>query len=180
MDNLESELIFSKEGITIRTKTNFPFVGEDWAERKIAYEEAFNDKKMEILVTSIEPKIENGILKEIKLKLNNIREIAPSILEDSQFGKSGENVRKVEPIKMITNRSIKNLPEGTKIRFDWKGITYETQIDSKNGKKLSLNSLVRDVCQTSKGDSPSINIYQHIKARFLDEKGWHSLNDLRT
>lgn len=177
MTYTESELIFSKEGIVVRSKTDLPLVGEDWTEKKIPYEQAFPNKKMELLVTSIEPIIENDILKGIKLKFRNTKEV-PS--NGTTLDKNDADVKVVDPIQRITNRSIKSLPDGTKIRFDWKGVTYETKIDSRNGKKPSLNSLAREVCRTYRGDRASINIYQHINARFYDERGWHPINELRT
>lgn len=177
MNNVECEMIFSKDGILVRLKTNLPLVGESWVEKKTPYERAselFTDKGLMLHVKSIESKIEGGIL---KLKLGDVKEISTT-LESRQLEKD-DGAKIVDSIRMITNRNIKSVPDGTKIRFDWRGVTYETKIDSSKGKKFSLNSLVQDVCRTSKGDKVSVNIYSHIKARYLDETGWHPLDDLR-
>jgi hypothetical protein len=183
MNSIESELIFSKEGMLIRSKMNIPLVGEDWVEKKIPYEQAITNKLTEISITSIEPKIENGILKEIKLKLVDTKE-TKSVMQESfsttVFVKADENIKIAKSIRRITRDAIKKVPpDGTKIRFDKNGITYETKIDIRTGEEDTLNTLVSDLFQTSDGRKASLNVWRDISARFYDGQMWHNLNELR-
>lgn len=183
MTSIESELIFSKEGMLIRSKMNIPLVGEDWVEKKFPYEQPINNKLTEISITSIEPKIENGILKEIKLKLVDTKE-TKSVMQEpfstAAFVKVDENIKVVKSIRRITRDSIKKVPsDGTKIRFDKNGIIYETKIDIRTGEEDTLNTLVSDLFQTSNGRKASLNVWRDISARFYDGQMWHNLNELR-
>lgn len=183
MNSIESELIFSNEGMLVRSKMNIPLVGEDWVEKKIPYEQAITNKLMEISITSIEPKIENGILKEIKLKLIDTKE-TKSVIQESVstavFVKADENIKIAKSIRRITRDAIKKVPpDGTRIRFDKNGITYETKVDIRTGEEDTLNTLVSDLFQTADGKKASLNVWRHISARFYDGQMWHNLNELR-
>lgn len=194
INSIESELIFSKEGILVRFKrksmvatsvaefVDIPQVSEVWDEVMKPYE-AFSRKPMELIVTSIEPKIENGILKEIKLKLVDIKETT-SIMDESFSTvvdvKTDENVKIVKSIRRITRDAIKKVPpDGTRVRFDRNGITYETKTDIRSGEEDTLNTLVSDLFRTTDGKKASLNVWRDISARFFDGRMWHNLNELR-
>ncbi len=184
MNSIESELIFSNEGMLVRSKMNVPLVGEDWVEKKIPYEQAIANKLMEISITSIEPKIENGILKEIKLKFVDTKE-TKSVKQESYFSSAfvniDANIQIVKSIRRITRDAIKKIPpDGTRIRFEKNGITYETKIDVRTGEEDTLNRLVSDLFQTAGGKPASINVWGSLGARFYDGQMWRNLNELRT
>lgn len=184
MNSIESELIFSKEGMLVRSKMNIPLVGEDWVEKKIPYEQPFTNKVMELAITSIEPKIENGILKELKLKLVDIKETT-SIMGGSFSTvvdvKPDENVKIVKSIRRITRDAIKKVPpDGTRVRFDRNGITYETKTDIRGGEEDTFNTLISDLFRAPDGKKASLNVWRDMSARFFDGRIWHNLNELRT
>jgi hypothetical protein len=181
MDESEYELVFLKEGIVVRKKVDLPLSGQTWVDEKISYDNASKFNKIEITVTHIEPKLENGILKEIKLKANCFNIINDQPLDQVKTKVNEEvNIIKLQSIKSITNRSyIGKLKDGVKVRFEWLGISYETSIDSNNGIEPSLNSLIQSRLKTPNGSIPSVNIYRDINARYFDGSNWHRLEELR-
>lgn len=178
MEQRIGEIFCTKKGILQRIRANFP-LGESWGEKEISYNDAFSDGGKVIRLISIEPDIKDDELVGIKLVLGDVaKELSPS-LSLKKESICSENCKTVDSITRVSSQLTGNLPDGTRIRFDWKGMTYETKIDSRNGKKSTLNSLVRSICLTYKGESASLNVYQHINARYLDGSIWHPLNDLR-
>ena len=178
-NKVAGEIFCHIKGITQRTKTNLPLGGESWAQMEMSYENAFAVGSKVLNVISIQPLIENGLLKGITLILGNAcKETSLSSSLDEIHIENIENLKIVDSIQRVSNQLNKNLPEGTKIQFEWKGVTYETKIE-RNGKKSTLSALARNVCRTYKGEEASINIYRHIKAKYLDNAGWHPLDELR-
>jgi len=111
---------------------------------------------------------------------NTVRETSISLHPEKTHLENNVNLQIVDSIQRVSSQLSKNLPNGTKIRFDWKKVTYETKLDNINGKESTLNALAQKVCRTSKGEPASINIYRHINARYLNETGWHPLEDFRS
>lgn len=178
MSDNYSEITFTKDGIVIRTKTNFPLIGEEWVEKKLDYQKAFDGKKIKFVVTSISPKIENGVLKDLKFGITNFEEIA-SPIHISDNG-SEEGIHRLSPIKMITNRNyVKPVVDGTKIRFDWKNETYETTVDSVKGVESSLYEVIKKNFKRPSGRPPSLNVYRDINAKYLINGAWRPLEDLK-
>ena len=62
----EIELIFTREGMTIRKKVAMPFKKETWVEELVHYDNLRNINRIEILIDKVEPKIEKGILKSLR------------------------------------------------------------------------------------------------------------------
>ncbi len=179
IEQIIGEIFCTKKGILQRIRTNFP-LGESWGEKEISYKDAFSDGSIVLRLISIEPDIKNDELMGIKLILGDVaKEISPSLSLKKESIESTGNYTIVESIMRVSSQLGRNLPNGTRIQFDWKGITYETKIDSINGKKSTLNSLVRSVCLTYKGEAASLNVYRHINSRYLDGSVWRPLNDLR-
>lgn len=178
-EQIVGEIFCTKKGILQRIRTNFP-LGESWGEKEISYKDAFSEGSRLLRLISIEPDIKNDQLIGIKLILGDVaKEISqpPSLKKENieSFG----NYTIVDSIMRVSSQLSRNLSDRTRIQFDWKGITYETIIDSINGKKPTLNSLVKSVCLTYKGEAASLNVYRHINARYFDGAVWHPLNDLR-
>lgn len=175
-NKVAGEIFCHIKGITQRTKTNLPLGGESWAQMEMSYENAFASGSKVLNVISIQPLIENSLLKGITLTLGNACEETSPL--DEKHIENIENLKIVDSIQRVSNQLNKNLPEGARIQFEWKGVTYETKIE-RNGIKSTLSALARNVCRTYKGEEASINIYRHIKARYLDNAGWHPLDELR-
>lgn len=86
-----------------------------------------------------------------------------------------DNIKNLEPIMQITNRDIsRRPPNGTRIRFRFRGQNYETQINALNNKYPTLNSIFNMEWDAS------VDIWKHIKdIYFKDENGWQPLRILR-
>ncbi len=174
-----SEIFCHIKGITQRTKTNLPLGGESWAQDEKSYENAFANGIKVLNVIGIQPLIENGLLKGITLTLvSACKETTLSSSVEEKYIEDLGNLKMVDSIQRVSNQLNKNLSDGTRIQFEWKGVTYETKIE-RSGKISTLSALARNACRTYKDEKASINIYRHIKARYLDNAGWHPLDDLR-
>ena len=171
------ELIFTRDSVVVRSKTKLPIIGEDWVEKRISYEKL---PKMELVVTSIEPQMDNGVLKSIKFELSSFKEMHEEGEEESNEPSVYGTVVKLEPIRAVTNRSyVVNPPDGTKIRFDYRGVTYETTI-SRDAEVEYLNRLIRKHLRDPRGKPPSVNVYEQINAKYLDVDGkWQPLRTLK-
>lgn len=179
-NQVTGEIICTEQEIVQRIKTNLPLGGESWVQNKTPYENAFANGSKILHVISIEPIKEINILKGIKIILGeplNKTSFSPTL--EKEHVDDFENVKIVNSIRRVSSQLAKNLPDGTKIRFDWKRETYETQIDTENGKEYTFNALVRKNCLTRDNKPASINVYQAINARYLDENGWQPLNEFR-
>jgi hypothetical protein len=86
-----------------------------------------------------------------------------------------DNIKHLEPIMQITNRDISRIPpNGTIIRFRFRGQNYETQINTLKHKYRTLNSIF------IKEFEASVDIWRHVKdIYFKDENGWQPLTILR-
>lgn len=86
----------------------------------------------------------------------------------------GDNIIFLEPIMEITNRSISRIPpDGTKVRFRFKGRNYETLLNTVKYKYPTLNSIYRLEFKYS------IDIWHTNEIYFNDKDGWHPLKILR-
>lgn len=174
MDETENELIFSKEGILKRTRNkSAPTPFDDWSRQDISYEK-IDGLKWKIVITAIEPKIADGILKEIKIKYesSDFEPIAPDITDES----GSEDVKKVGTIKQVSNRSnVRRLSDGTKVRYTIEGITYETEVDSANSRHSTLNALIKSI------PGKTVNVFEKktINAKYFKNGGWHDIDELR-
>lgn len=108
-------------------------------------------------------------------KCENIREVTNQLGLSDSFDVT--NSIKCGNIKEITNRRyelIKQLPNGTLIKFRHKQSEYFTQVNASDYEYPTLNSIF-----TTRGIS--VNIWAHIYARYRDENGhWLPLDNLRT
>lgn len=86
-----------------------------------------------------------------------------------------DNIQHLEPIMQITNRNLlKRPPNGTRIRFRFRGQNYETQINNLRYKYPTLNFIFTNEFNAS------VDIWRHVKdIYFKDEKGWQPLTILR-
>ncbi len=182
MNSIESELIFSSVGMLVRSKMNVPLVGEDWVEKKIPYDQPIANKLMEISITSIEPKIENGILKEIKLKFvdtKGTKSVVEGVSSNPMYVNTDGNIQIVKSIRRVTRDALKKIPpDGTRIQFEKKGVIYETKLDVRTGEKDTLNMLVSDLFKSADGKPAAINVWA-MNARFYDGQMWRYLSELR-
>jgi len=70
----ETELIFNKNGVNIRTLTEVPIIGgEKWVPiEQISYDRLLSlSNGLNMTVTSIKPEIKNGILVELKFQISD-------------------------------------------------------------------------------------------------------------
>ena len=72
MNKVETELIFTRDGIIVRTPVSIPFRGEVMHEEKISYDK-LPTNGVEMVVTSIDKIEESGVLKALKFKLSHFR-----------------------------------------------------------------------------------------------------------
>lgn len=86
-----------------------------------------------------------------------------------------DNIKQYEPIMQITNReTTRRPPNGTRIRFRFRGQNYETQINTLRYKYPTLNSIFINEFNAN------VNIWRHVKdIYFKDENGWQPLTFLR-
>jgi hypothetical protein len=85
-----------------------------------------------------------------------------------------DNIIFLEPIMQITNRGISRIPpDGTRVRFRFRGRNYETQLNTIKYKYRTLNSIYRLEFKYS------IDIWHANEIYFNDEDGWHPLKILR-
>lgn len=84
-----------------------------------------------------------------------------------------DNIKHLEPIMQITNRDLlRRPPNGTRIRFRFRGQNYETQINNLSYKYPTLNFIFTGEFKAS------VDIW-HQDIYFKDEKGWQPLTILR-
>ena len=77
-----SELIFTKDGITVRTQVNTPLVGETFHEEKLPYEKLPVDG-VQITITSIGREVdEAGKLRSLTFKFRDLGSLGPSSAPD--------------------------------------------------------------------------------------------------
>jgi len=69
---VETELIFTRDGIIVRTPVSIPFRGEVMHEEKISYDK-LPTSGIEMVITSIDKIEESGVLKALKFKLSHFR-----------------------------------------------------------------------------------------------------------
>lgn len=112
-------------------------------------------------------KAENHTDGSKKITLNSSK---PLIIEPLS-----DNIKYLEHIIQITNRDIsRRPPNGTRIRFRFRGQNYETKINALKYKYPTLNSIFKIEWHAS------VDIWRHIKyIYFEDEKGWQPLTILR-
>lgn len=71
-----SELVFSKNGMCIRTSTIMPIIGEKWIEDVVPYDK-LPSVSLNLTVTSIEPVIKEGVLTALRFKVSTFSESQP-------------------------------------------------------------------------------------------------------
>ena len=77
-----SELIFTKDGITVRTQVNTPLVGETFHKEKLPYEKLPVDG-VQITITSIGREVdEAGKLRSLTFKFRDLGSLGPSSAPD--------------------------------------------------------------------------------------------------
>jgi len=177
----EYEIVFKKEGVSVRKKDRLPFVDETWTEKMISYEEMQkNSGDMVLTVTSVKPEVEDNILKSIKLKVSEFNYIPTEPDIPIELPPYSDSSIELPPIKMVSPRNyVKQLRDGTHIKFKINGIEYLTKVDIYKGEYKTLNRLIQNKLGKDLGRRISVNIYNHIYAKYYENGKWIPLEKLK-
>ena len=132
----EYEIVFKKEGVSVRKKDRLPFVNETWTEKMISYEEMQkNSGDMVLTVTSVKPVVKDNVLKSIILKVSEFNYVPTEPDSPIELPPYSDNSIELPSIRMVSNRNnIKSLGDGTQIKFNIDGREYLTKIDISRGR----------------------------------------------
>ncbi|MCZ7402876.1 MAG: hypothetical protein O8C61_11705 [Candidatus Methanoperedens sp.] len=109
-------------------------------------------------------------LKDLELRKEQLKLLHPHSMTVEPLS---DNIQHLESIMQITNRNLlRRHPNGTRIRFRFRGQNYETQINNLMYKYPTLNFIFTNEFKVSV-DIWRLDIY------FKDEKGWQPLTILR-
>ena len=114
------------------------------------------------------------LIKKAENKTEQRKEQPKQLQTDSMIVEPlNDNVKHLDSIMQITNRDLlRRPPNGTRIRFRFRGQNYETQINNLSYKYPTLNFIF------TKEFNASVDIW-HQDIYFKDEKGWQPLPILR-